>query len=212
VVLPWSKSAAISIQSIKARFFRSLVTTLTLVFAVSFLAFILVSVQIANGLMAEDVPGAVQKLKARGYDIPGAAASVGQTAKQRWIAVLSLLVCVVGITNAQLMAVTERFREIGTMKCLGALNRFVVRLFVLEAGFQGLFGGVAGALLGGFFAFADGLSAFGFPALTTPSAAGVLAALGLSAAVGLMVSIAGALYPALVAARMSPAVAMRTEV
>jgi putative ABC transport system permease protein len=54
---------------------------------------------------------------------------VASTAKQRWIIILSLLVCVVGIVNAQLMAVTERFREIGTMKCLGALDRFVLRLF-----------------------------------------------------------------------------------
>jgi len=52
--------------------------------------------------------------------------------------ILSLLVCAVGIVNAQLMAVTERFREIGTMKCLGALDRFVLRLFILEAGMQGL--------------------------------------------------------------------------
>ena len=47
-----------------------------------------------------------------------------------------------------LMAVTERFQEIGTMKCLGALDRFVVRLFLLESGFQGLAGALIGALIG----------------------------------------------------------------
>ena len=47
---------------------------------------------------------------------------------------MSLLVCTVGITNSMLMAVTERFKEIGTMKCLGALDSFVVVLFMLESG------------------------------------------------------------------------------
>ena len=50
------------------------------------------------------------------------------TPKERWILFLSLLVCVVGIVNTQLMAVADRFREIGTMKCLGALDRFILRL------------------------------------------------------------------------------------
>ncbi len=49
-----------------------------------------------------------------------------------WLVVMSLLVCTVGITNSMLMAVTERFKEIGTMKCLGALDSFVVLLFLLE--------------------------------------------------------------------------------
>ncbi|MFH1887558.1 MAG: FtsX-like permease family protein, partial [Pseudomonadota bacterium] len=121
VVLPWGKSAVISIRSLKARFFRSLVTVLALVFAVSFLAFILVSADVADGVLKQGGPGIRQQLEKKGYDLVPGATSVGQTPKQRWIAVLSLLVCVAGIANAQLMAVTERFREIGTMKCLGAL-------------------------------------------------------------------------------------------
>ena len=83
---------------------------------------------------------------------PGAT-SIASTAKQRWIVFLSLLVCVVGIINAQLMSVTERFREIGTLKCLGALDRFIVRIFVIEATMQGLAGGIIGALLGVLVAF-----------------------------------------------------------
>ena len=47
-----------------------------------------------------------------------------------------------------LMSVTERFREIGTMKCLGALDGFIVKLFLIESLFQGMAGTVMGVLLG----------------------------------------------------------------
>jgi ABC-type lipoprotein release transport system permease subunit len=46
------------------------------------------------------------------------------------------------------MAVTERFREIGTFKCLGALDRFIVNLLVVETCIYGFFGGVIGGLTG----------------------------------------------------------------
>ena len=74
---------------------------------------------------------------------------------------MSLIVCVVGIANSMLMAVTERFREIGTMKCLGALDGFVVRLFLLESGFQGFSGALIGALIGTLGAVLLGLKDYG---------------------------------------------------
>ena len=66
----------------------------------------------------------------------------------RWLLGLALLVAFVGILNAMLMSVTERFREIGTMKCLGALDGFIIKLFVLESLFQGVVGTVLGVVLG----------------------------------------------------------------
>ncbi|GEM_PF-2335967 len=65
-----------------------------------------------------------------------------------WLVILSLLVCVVGITNSMLMSVTERIREIGTMKCLGALDGFIVKLFVIESSLHGIFGTMVGVILG----------------------------------------------------------------
>ncbi|MBD3240450.1 MAG: FtsX-like permease family protein, partial [Chitinivibrionales bacterium] len=61
--------------------------------------------------------------------------------RSMWIITISLLVTVIGISNAMLMSVTERFREIGTMKCLGALSAFVRFMFLIESGFMGVVGG-----------------------------------------------------------------------
>ncbi len=58
--------------------------------------------------------------------------------RNTWIIVISLLVTIIGISNAMLMSVTERFREIGTMKCLGALSNFVRRMFLIESALAGL--------------------------------------------------------------------------
>ncbi len=68
--------------------------------------------------------------------------------RQIWLVIMALLVCTVGITNAMLMSVSERFREIGTMKCLGALNSLIVRLFLIEALFMGIVASFGGWLLG----------------------------------------------------------------
>ncbi|SHK05754.1 FtsX-like permease family protein [Desulfatibacillum alkenivorans DSM 16219] len=211
VVLPFRKSLEISFKSIKARFFRSLITTTSLVLAISFFSFVLVSTDAANGLLSSGERGYRQALVQSGYDLAPDQDTAGSSPKQRWIALLSLLVCVVGIVNAHLMAVTERFREIGTMKCLGALDRFVLRLFVLEAGMQGLVGSLAGALGGAFFALLSFLLRFGSPVLTNMNWSHVFMSVGTAMAAGILLSLAGVLYPAWIASRMQPVEAMRVE-
>lgn len=211
VVLPFKKSLEISFKSIQVRFFRSIITTLSLVLAVSFLSFTQVSNDIADGMLASGDYTMRQALARTGYDIGPADTSVASSAKQRWIVLLSLLVCVVGIVNAQLMAVTERFREIGTMKCLGALDRFILKLFFLEAGMQGLVGGCAGALAGGLFALLNSSVIYGLSAVGSVSIPDMLSSLLLATVVGFVLSLVGVFYPAIVAARMQPVEAMRVE-
>ena len=130
-----------------------------------------------------------------------------------WITVISLLVTVIGISNAMLMSVTERFREIGTMKCLGALSSFVTQMFVLEASIMGLVGGFFGAVLGAAFALTVYVITYGgslvFSAL--PVGTMFLYAVGCVFA-GVALSIVAALYPAKVAASMVPATALRSTV
>jgi hypothetical protein len=211
VVLPFMKSVQISFESIKVRFFRSLITTLSLVLAVSFLSFVSVTNDLGNGLLATGDPALRQALVRSGYDIGPSVTRIDSSPKQRWIVILSLLVCVVGIINAQLMAVTERFREIGTMKCLGALDRFILRLFVLEAGMQGVAGAGGGAIIGGLFALLNSMVHFGTVAITAVSWSAFAVSLLVATAVGFALSLLGVLYPALVAARMQPVEAMRAE-
>jgi hypothetical protein len=184
VVLPFMKSLEISLKSIRVRFFRSMITT---------------------------DPRYRQALVRAGYDLEPGATSTGSSAKERWIVILSLLVCVVGIVNAQLMAVTERFREIGTIKCLGALDSFVLRLFVLEAGMQGLAGAGIGSLLGAVAALLNGLIRFGLVAWKHVYWLAVVKSIVFALAIGCVLSLLGVLYPAIVAARMQPVEAMRVE-
>jgi len=211
VVLPFKKSLEISFKSIRVRFFRSMITTMSLLLAVSFLSFVRVGTDAANGLLATGDPELHQSLLNAGYDLEPGVTSTGSSAKERWIIILSLLVCVVGIVNAQLMAVTERFREIGTIKCLGALDSFVLRLFVLEAGMQGLAGAGLGSLLGALAALLSGLIRFGFVVWQNISWFAVLESIFFATAIGCILSLLGVMYPAVVAARMQPVEAMRVE-
>jgi putative ABC transport system permease protein len=211
IVLPFATSVVIAFRSMRVRFVRSLITVTSLVLAIAFFCFVNVGTDVANALLATGDIGLRETLIENGYDIQPDQNRIDNTPKQKWIVALSLLVCVVGIVNAQLMAVTERFREIGTMKCLGALDRFILRLFLLEAGMQGLAGSLAGAFLGALFAILNGVLRFGGAAFTSLEwdAAGV--SIAMAAAVGLVLSLAGVFYPAMIAARMQPVEAMRAE-
>lgn len=204
-------SFGIALKSIRARFFRSLITTLSLVLAVAFLSFTLLSDDIAQSLISLGDVSMNNRLSKLGYDINPADLSVTTSAKQQWIVFLSLLVCVVGIVNAQIMSVTERFREIGTMKCLGALDGFVVKIFIIEAGLQGLAGSLAGTLLGIIASLSMGLIRFGIISVTSISWPAMISSAATAVVVGTLLSLFGALYPAFLAARMQPVEAMRVE-
>lgn len=211
VGLPLTKSFQMAYQSIRVRFFRSLVTTTSLVLAVAFLTFIQTGNDIAGSLLSSQEPEFIQKLTKAGFDIAPGDTSITSSAKQRWIVFLSLLVCVVGIINAQLMSVTERFREIGTLKCLGALDRFIVRIFVIEATIQGVVGSIVGATLGALVAVVAGILRFGTSSLSHLPLLEVSQTIIYAMAIGTILSLLGVLYPAIIASRMQPVEAMRVE-
>jgi ABC-type antimicrobial peptide transport system permease subunit len=129
-----------------------------------------------------------------------------------WLIVMALLTCAVGIANAMLMSVTERFREIGTMKCLGAQDNLVVKLFLLESAFLGIIGAIMGIILGVGVALGAALAQFkGFGLSEFPGASQCLIVILLSLAGGMFLSVGGAVYPAYSASRMRPVDALRVD-
>jgi ABC-type antimicrobial peptide transport system permease subunit len=130
----------------------------------------------------------------------------------RWLIGLALLVAFVGILNAMLMSVTERFREIGTMKCLGALDSFIIKLFLIESLFQGLVGTVLGVLAGLLLSIVSTWSTYGRFTWENVPWTDLIRGVVLCTAIGIGLTVAGALYPAWSAARMQPIEAMRSDV
>jgi len=125
------------------------------------------------------------------------------------IAAISLLVGGIGIMNIMLVSVTERTREIGLRKALGARKRDILTQFLTESSLLSLFGGLVGIALGWLIAFIVGRVAVASGTPFTPSVGlnAILLATLFSAAVGLFFGI----YPANRAANLEPVEALRYE-
>jgi putative ABC transport system permease protein len=125
------------------------------------------------------------------------------------IAAISLLVGGIGIMNIMLVSVTERTREIGLRKALGARRRDILIQFLTESATLSVFGGLIGIALGAGLAFLVGKIAAATGNAFTPvvSLDSVLLATLFSAAVGLFFGI----YPASRAAGLEPVEALRYE-
>ncbi|MHA2363078.1 MAG: ABC transporter permease [Candidatus Hodarchaeales archaeon] len=116
----------LSFSNIRRRFFRSIITALGVILGIAFMAALLTNT-ILLGLMQKETT---------------------VEAYQWWLVGISLLVCFGGITNSMLMAVNERVKEIGVYKCIGGLNKHIVRLFIVEALLLGIVGGCIGGIAG----------------------------------------------------------------
>jgi len=120
------------------------------------------------------------------------------------IAAVSLLVGGIGIMNIMLVSVTERTREIGVRKALGATRRNILLQFLIEAVVLCVMGGIGGVLLGGGIAFFAGRFAHWNMSISPGS---VALALGFSAGVGILFGV----WPARRAASLNPIEALRYE-
>jgi len=125
------------------------------------------------------------------------------------IAGISLLVGGIGIMNIMLVSVTERTREIGLRKALGARRRDILIQFLTESSLLSLIGGIIGIILGWLISFIVGQVAAANETAFTPIVGtdAILLATIFSAAVGLFFGI----YPANRAASLEPVEALRYE-
>lgn len=120
------------------------------------------------------------------------------------IAGISLLVGSIGIANIMLVSVTERTREIGIMKAVGAQRRDILELFIVEAVILGVLGAILGTALG----LLAGYAVAGYIGIPWVFPVGWTA---LAIAVGIAVGVLAGLYPAWSAARTDPIDALRYE-
>lgn len=121
-----------------------------------------------------------------------------------WIASIALLVGGIGVMNIMLVSVTERTREIGIRKALGAKRSVIMQQFVIEAAVTSSLGGVIGIFLGSVATSAVGVAA-GLHATPTPSA--IVISFSVSVGIGLLFGY----MPASRAARLNPIDALRSE-
>lgn len=119
---------------------------------------------------------------------------------------VSLLVGGIGVMNIMLVSVTERTREIGTLKALGATPGFIMIQFLIESLVLSLFGGILGLVLGYGIATTLSLMIPGMPGALVPGWA-VALALGFTTAIGVIFGLA----PAMKAANLNPIDALRYE-
>ena len=125
------------------------------------------------------------------------------------IAAISLFVGGIGITNSMFTSVLERTKEIGIMKAVGARNKDILLIFLIESGLLGFVGGVVGALIGLGFAFTASFianQALGATLLEVSISYPLLfAAIAFSLVIGLISGI----VPAIQASKLKPTEALR---
>ena len=205
---PVSQAFLFALQGIRLRLGRMLLVLAGVAVAIAFTNVLLTTDALFRS--AAKVTGQTQGMSLKGIF--------------RWLWMgVALLICTTGTLNAIVMSVTERIKEIGTLKCLGSRNIHIVEIFLFESVLLGVLGGLAGAVIGYGAGLLNFIATVGAKHLTAQMALGAKANLfgwevnvvacifvcaGLSAALALLASV----IPVLMAAKVEPAAAMRYEV
>ena len=171
----WNQAKA----SIRVRFLRQMITSAGIALGIAFFCSMqTIRVSGANNVQSDD--------------------------QLKWLVGTSLVMCLVGVTNSMLMSVTERFREIGTIKCLGASDGFIVKVFFLEAMILGIIGSMFGALVGtGMMSL---MQSYQGGHVTLRAGTSIVL---LGTVIGAVMTVAAAIAPAIQAAKMPAAAALR---
>jgi len=188
--LPILEALKFGCEDLKARSTRTKLSAVSIVLSIAFMVYLSTTTSIL-----QVVTGQRQTVETHHY----------------LLELIALLVCFAGIANTMLISVGERFREIGTMKCLGAKDRHVVMMFLFEALVLGIAGGVAGGLLGVSAGLVTNGIQHGLSVILSVPMSDHLWNFGSGLLTALALTETGSLYPAYYVARLSPAEALRHE-
>jgi putative ABC transport system permease protein len=213
VQLPFSKAFAIALQSIRVRFWRSMITAAGVLLGIALLS----STHAQSTIAKSPVVLIDQQQNAQARSDPvlkeeREARRKEADARRQWLVAMSLIVCTVGIANSMLMSVTERFKEIGTMKCLGALDGFIVKLFLIEAVLLGLTASVIGWVIGYVAVVLVGFIREGAKLWPKLPLAEVGQSFVWCLIIGAVLTVLATVFPAIRASHLPPAAALRVEI
>lgn len=210
VDVPWSVVLTVSWGSLRRRILRSIITMAGVILAIAFLAYMMAHDALIKAFIGAHDDALNLLLQKAHVDIY---ADTGTDSMTLLLIGLSLLTCLVGIVNAMLMSVTERIKEIGTLKCLGAQDAFIVQTYFVESSLQGVLGTLLGIMIGLLVLFVTALSSYGAHVFSEMHAAGagILKAIFLAFVIGSIMSVCASIAPAYWASKKQPVDAMRVE-
>jgi len=204
----WPIAFSVSVAGLRRRLARAMITMVGVVLAIAFLCYMLVGEALVKAMVLANNNELNILLQRFGVDIFGDGGADQMTIL---LIALTLLTSLVGIVNAMLMAVSERVKEIGTLKCLGATDAFIVRSYFIESTIQGVLGAVLGLVVGLLVSIGVTARNYGSFTFETFPVLAVLQALGISLVAGALLSVLAAIAPAYLAARKQPVEALRVE-
>ncbi len=191
---PITDAFRMSLGNMRMRFTKTLITIASVTLGISFVVFLTMTTTIFRVYAQHS------------------SVSVPIEAYQYWLVSISLFVCIVTIINSMLIAVLERCKEIGVMKCLGALDRHILMLFLLESTIFGLIGGILGFIFGGLASVVIHSIQLGFDAVSKVPAYEALICFELAISLAVVLSMIATLYPAYRAAKLNPVEALTFQI
>lgn len=206
--IPWNIAIAVSWAGLRRRLLRGMITMAGVVLAIAFLTYMLVTDRLTNAMIALDIDDLNVLLQENGVDI----FTGGGTDEMMLLLIgLSLFTSLVGILNSMIMAVAERVREIGTLKCLGARDSFIIKTYFIESSIQGVIGALFGTLIGCVVAVLISGVNYGQYALANLPWLKFGNAMVLSFLIGAVIAVLASILPAGMAAKKQPVDALRVE-